>query len=429
MEVSSNYPTDVSKATLGSAMLNGIWGSKWYRPLPKGFTKHPIDRAVMHVIEPTLRLAYYWPSRRFFNNKASNMVWWTRMVLNNLSRIHRPVFSYDPHIHATTQEWNGVSVRLYQPKRKPSTNGAVVFIHGGGFALGSVDMYDSLTRRIAKLLNSVVISIEYRLSPEAKFPAGLHDCEAAIEYFLDHAAEYGVDPARVILMGDSAGGNLTAVITHRRKLSNKKPSLKGQVLIYPLLHMADFQSPSYRYYHKNLEGYALVDPESVALYYLFYAGIDMDDEENRALLPYVLRNGHISEKNDKVIEELLKHRTEIESSLNYSSLCELPDRPEVTPSAKARQLLDDVLTNPEICPLARDDLTDLPPALVITCDFDVLRDEGILYAKRLEEAGVPVTLVNYENGFHAMLNFHIELFEASRSLQEIVNWSRDRILA
>ncbi|CAI4226285.1 unnamed protein product [Auanema sp. JU1783] len=414
-------------------LLKGVSLSKWvaayfcavgllalavHKPLPEGFTKSKLDRIVMHVVEPALRVTYYWPSRLFFSS-TSGMVWWTRIVLNNLALFVGPLWNYDEQLHMETTNWEGVDVRVYSPRQNASSRGAVFFIHGGGFALGNLVMYESLTRRIAKMLNSVVVSVEYRLSPETPYPGGIIDCEKVLEYFISIAEEkYDVDPSKIVVMGDSAGGNLAAVITQRRSEQNKTPDIAAQVLVYPLLQMADLQSVSYRFYQKHLEGYALVDPESVVLYYMFYAGIDMD--KYRHLAKYVLTNGHVSPKDRNYINKVLNYT--VFSELNYANEV-LPERAPVQEHALLQELMAPWLTNPEFSPLMRENLSGLPKAFIMTCNFDVLRDEGIMYAKRLEKAGVPVDLRNYENGFHAMLNFHREVEEASKALTDVVDWT------
>lgn len=388
-----------------------------HRPLPPGLTKKPMDRFLIHIFEASLRVTYYWPSRLL--TKASTMVWWTRSVLNTLAPVLGPWWN-DNSIVVETQKWRGVTVRVFAPRGNASTNGAVFFIHGGGFALGNIDIYHSLTRRIAKMLNSVVVSVEYRLSPETVFPGGLHDCETALEYFIEIAeAKYGVDAKKIVIMGDSAGGNLAAAITQRRRDYKKKPDILGQVLLYPLLQMADFQSISYRYFYKNMEGTALVDPESVAYYYMFYAGIDMDRHGD--LVKYALRNGHVAPELREKVARILDYDSF--SYMGYQNET-LPERKEVVNSEEAQQLMAPILTNPYFSPLMQEDLSYLPQAFVMTCEFDVLRDEGIMYAKRLKAAGVKTDARNYENGFHAMLNFHHEIEEASESLNDIVAWTK-----
>ncbi|VDM52632.1 unnamed protein product [Angiostrongylus costaricensis] len=349
----------------------------FHRPLPEGFTKKPMDRFLIHFFETSLRVTYYWPSRLF--TKASTMVWWTRAVLNNLTRFLGPYLP-DQAISAENRDFRGVPVRVYAPRQNVSNDGAVVFIHGGGFALGNIDIYDSLTRRISKMLNVVLVSIEYRLSPETPFPGGLNDCEIALEYFLKISMEeYGVDPRKIVLMGDSAGGNLVAAITQRRRDTGKKPDILGQVLIYPLLQLADLQSLSYRYFHTNLHGTSLVDPESVAYYYMFYAGINMDNYSH--LVKYVLVNGHVAYQLRDKVERILDYDSL--SYLNYRNET-LIERKETVHSVEAQQLLAPFLTNPNFSPLMQEDLSNLPPAFVMTCEYDVLRDEGILYANRLK---------------------------------------------
>ncbi|KAK6032046.1 hydrolase, alpha/beta domain protein, partial [Ostertagia ostertagi] len=412
--------TTGSRWVIATVLLSVVILYIIYKPLPSGLTTKPLDRFYIHLFESSLRVTYYWPSRIF--PKASTMVWWTRTVLNALSPILGPWWD-DGSLVVETQVWDGVTVRVFAPRVNASTNGAVFFIHGGGFALGNIDIYDSLTRRIAHMLNSVVVSVEYRLSPETPFPGGLHDCETALEYFLRTAeAKYGVDPKKVVLMGDSAGGNLVAAITQRRRDTRAKPTILGQVLLYPLLQLADFQSMSYRYFFKNLQGTALVDPESVVYYYMFYTGIDMDKHGD--LVKYVLVNGHIAPQIREKVDKILDYTPF--SYMNYGNES-LPERHPVLYSEEAQRILAPFITNPYFSPLMQEDLSHLPPAFVMTCEFDVLRDEGILYAKRLKEAGVKTEARNYENGFHAMLNFHHEIDEAANSLKDIVGWTKDII--
>lgn len=269
------------------------------------------------------------------------------------------------------------------------------------------------------MLNSVVVSVEYRLSPETAFPGGLHDCEAALDHFIGIAEkEYGVDPKKIVLMGDSAGGNLVAVITQRRRDFGIKPDIRGQVLLYPLLQLADLQSLSYRFFTKTLDGTSLVDPESVAYYYMFYAGIDMDQHGD--LVKYTLINGHVAPEHREKVDKILDYDSF--AYMNYDNET-LPERKTIVYSEEAQRLLAPFIMNPYFAPLMQEDLSNLPPAFVMTCEFDVLRDEGIMYAKRLKAAGVRTDARNYKNGFHAMLNFHHEIEEASRSLNDIVAWT------
>ena len=104
-----------------------------------------------------------------------------------------------------------IPVRVYWPRTAEATTApGVVFFHGGGWVICDLDTHDGQCRALANGADAVVVSVDYRLAPEAKFPAAADDCYAATQWVADHAAELGIDPARLAIAGDSAGGNLTA---------------------------------------------------------------------------------------------------------------------------------------------------------------------------------------------------------------------------
>lgn len=127
---------------------------------------------------------------------------------------------------------NGVSVRVYRHSSDVPLP-LVVFVHGGGFVLGNLDTHDGLARRIARDATAVVVSVDYRLAPEHPFPAAVDDCWTALRWAAAHADDLGVDPARVAVAGDSAGGNLAAALTHLAREAGG-PSLVFQLLLYPV---------------------------------------------------------------------------------------------------------------------------------------------------------------------------------------------------
>ena len=144
-----------------------------------------------------------------------------------------------------------IPVRIYTPfgvGRFPAT----VYFHGGGFVLGNLDSHDHVCRHICLRANSVVIAVDYRLAPEHKFPAAPDDCLAATRWVAEHAAEIGVDPRRMAVSGDSAGGNLAAV-TALRIRDEGGPKLCGQLLNCPVVDY-DMTLPSYR---ENARGFFL----------------------------------------------------------------------------------------------------------------------------------------------------------------------------
>ena len=123
-------------------------------------------------------------------------------------------------------------LRIYTPKAG-SPYPLLVFFHGSGFVLCSLDTHDGMCRNLCAGADCVVVSVDYRLAPEQKFPTGLDDCVAATRWAIEHAREFGADPARTVVGGDSAGGNLAAATALRVRDENG-PALRGQLLIYPV---------------------------------------------------------------------------------------------------------------------------------------------------------------------------------------------------
>ncbi|MGY1812090.1 alpha/beta hydrolase [Blastococcus sp. SYSU D00820] len=140
-----------------------------------------------------------------------------------------------------------VPVRVYRPHGEVDAPLPVVlFFHGGGFVFCSLDSHDGFCRRVAKNTGALVVSVDYRLAPEHRAPAAARDAHAALCWVAENAVELGADPTRIVTMGDSAGGNLAAVVClMARDLGGPRPA--GQVLAYPVIE-PDFDTPSYQRY-------------------------------------------------------------------------------------------------------------------------------------------------------------------------------------
>jgi acetyl esterase len=144
-----------------------------------------------------------------------------------------------------------LAVRIYTPRERGALP-VLAFFHGGGFVIGDLDSHDGTCRALANAARCAVVAVDYRLAPEAKFPAAAEDCYAATCWIADNAASLGVDPARIAVGGDSAGGNLAAV-TALFARDRRGPRLAHQLLVYPVIDCA-FDTVSYR---ENAEGYFL----------------------------------------------------------------------------------------------------------------------------------------------------------------------------
>jgi len=146
-----------------------------------------------------------------------------------------------------------IPVRIYRSEAAPAANApCMVYFHGGGWVIGGLDTHDGLCRSIANLGEAVVISVDYRMGPEFPFPAAVEDCAAALRHILADATALGIDPNRIAVGGDSAGGNLAAVMAIASR-NGDAPPLAFQMLFYPVTDLSQTQD-SYRSY---AEGYGL----------------------------------------------------------------------------------------------------------------------------------------------------------------------------
>ncbi|HVN85934.1 MAG TPA: alpha/beta hydrolase [Candidatus Binatia bacterium] len=238
-----------------------------------------------------------------------------------------------------------IPVRIYTPNGR-SPLPVLVYFHGGGWVIGNIEGYEVLCRSLAKAVECIVVSVDYRLAPEHKFPAAAEDAYAATRWAATTAAAIGGDPARVAIGGDSAGGNLTAVVALMAR-DRGGPPLVHQLLVYPVTD-AGCDTVSYR---DNADGYLLTK----AAMHWFWGHYLSDGAEG---------------------------------------------------------------ANPYASPLRAQSHAGLPPALVITAEFDPLRDEGEAYAARLRAAGVPVTATRYDGMIHGFFGMAAMLEQGKRAVEQ-----------
>ena len=222
-----------------------------------------------------------------------------------------------------------LAYRLYRPP-SDGPHPVVVYFHGGGWVLGSHDSDDPLCRDLCVRSDAVIVSVDYRHAPEARFPAAVDDGFAAVQWVADHIVELGGIPGQLAVCGWSAGANIAAVACQRARDAGG-PEIVGQVLLTPVTD-CDMTRGSYV---ENADGYVL----TTALMQWFW--------------------DHYADPDDR--------------------------------------------THPHASPLRADDLANLPPALVVTCEFDPLRDEGIAYADAMAAAGVPVRQLSARGHTHTSL--------------------------
>ncbi|WP_155374815.1 alpha/beta hydrolase [Catellatospora vulcania] len=236
-------------------------------------------------------------------------------------------------------------IRVYRPVLGGELP-VLVYFFGGGWTLGTIDTSDAVCRSLANAAGCLVVAAGYRLAPEHKFPAAVHDCHAAVRWVAANAAAIGADPARIAVGGDSAGGNLAAAVTLLARTDGDLP-LAGQLLVYPNTdhrsHTASLREGTDPY---------LFNATSVAWYWANYLATPEDG------------------------------------------------------------------LNPLASPLRADTLAGLPPALIVTAEYDPLRDQAEEYARRLGREGVPVTLTRYDGMVHGFFCMGGELDAGRRALAQ-----------
>ncbi|MGH2634272.1 MAG: alpha/beta hydrolase, partial [Tepidiformaceae bacterium] len=221
-----------------------------------------------------------------------------------------------------------IPLRIYWPATDGAARPGIVWYHGGGWVIGNLDGADYGARMLANAAGMVVISVDYRLAPESKFPAAADDAYVALEWAAQNANELGIDPDRIAVGGDSAGGNLAAVVANKAHKSGG-PKVAFQALVYPVTH----HSYDTKSYADNGAG-LLLTRASMEWFWGHYLRSEADGQD------------------------------------------------------------------PLASPLLEADLTGVAPALVITAEYDPLRDEGEAYAERLRDAGVKVESKRYAGQIH-----------------------------
>jgi acetyl esterase len=224
----------------------------------------------------------------------------------------------------------------------------MVYLHGGGWMLGNIETHDALCRFITKLSDCIVVSVDYRLAPENKYPTPLLDSYVATVWAYDHAGSLNGDSSRLAIGGDSSGGNLAAAVCLMAR-DRKGPKIRYQVLIYPV---TDYYLPGTQSYKDNAKGFSL-EYDQMVYFWENYLNDDAD------------------------------------------------------------------IDCPYICPLRSNDLSGLPPAHILTAEYDPLRDEGALYAKKLREYGVDVKLDSHEGLIHGYVTLWHVIDGAMDSIYEI----------
>ena len=264
-----------------------------------------------------------------------------------------------------------VPIRLYFPTEEAMQAGIVegntfpilLFFHGGGWVTESVENYDRVCSRMAQATAHIVVSVEYRLAPEHKFPIPLEDCYAAAKALYTNQLILNTDPEKITIIGDCAGGYLTAAVCLMAR-DRGEFTPRRQILIYPALGNCYTEESPYRSVHENGSDYLLT-------------AVKMED---------------------------------------YLTLYQR--------TAEDRQ-------NPYFAPILEKNLRNLPETLILTAEYDPLRDEGEVYGRKLQAAGNHVEVYRIHGAFHGFFALGIKFLHVQESFQYIngfLNKSYEKIL-
>lgn len=240
-----------------------------------------------------------------------------------------------------------IPLRMYRPLGSAPSEAlpVLVYYHGGGWVIGDLDTHDTLCRELANGADCAVVAVDYRMGPEHRFPAAVDDAVTALRWISHNAHDLALDASRIAVGGDSAGGNLAAVVAIAARDAGG-PTLRLQLLVYPATDMRRAAAS----HTSNGQGYLLTS-DTMRYFHDHYIDDPAHDLDWRA------------------------------------------------------------------SPLLHPELSQLPPAFVLTAGYDPLRDEGLQYAQRLTEAGVTATLVCFERQIHGFLPMGKVLDEANVAVQ------------
>jgi len=273
-----------------------------------------------------------------------------RQMTNVAHPYLRPLYQmWDHKVSAGDYE---IPVRIFIPSEKESVNKILIFYHGGGWVIGNIDSYTNVCSNMAKQTGQMVVSVDYRLAPEYRFPTAPEDCYAVTrEIFMD-ATLMDVEQEDITLIGDSAGGNLAAAVSlMARDRGEFLPS--KQILLYPA------------------------------------TGSDhSDNSPYRSLIEYGT--------------DFLLTAKRINDFMDLYKSCEQD------------------MTNPYLAPILSNDLSKQPKTLIITAQYDPLRDEGELYGKRLYEFGNEAEVFRMKNALHGFISLPKHFIHVKQSY-ELIN--------
>ena len=253
--------------------------------------------------------------------------------------------------HMVWAEDREILTRIYTPRENLQKH-TLLFFHGGGWVTENVNTYHKVCFSLANVTKSKVISVEYRLAPEHPFPQGLEDCYAVTRTLFTQPDIFGIDPAKITLVGDSAGGNLAAAVSLRAR-DEGEFHIPAQILIYPATYHDHSEKSPFASVSENGSGYLLTAKRICE-----YINLYMRDEQD--------------------------------------------------------------LVNPYFAPLLAKDFSDQPDTLLITAEFDPLRDEGEAYAKKLRDAGNYVSAYRMRDALHGFMSLGARYVHVRRAY-ELIN--------
>ncbi|XP_060115599.1 arylacetamide deacetylase-like 4 [Heteronotia binoei] len=392
-----------------SAALILIWAAYYHwsnTEVPRGICR-PLTLRLLHV----LMLVVFEADEILWKVGLSNQFVFARLIID----LYGCLLFSDPKLTIKNVTVEGVPVRVYQPKTPQSLRRGIIHIHGGAGVTGSIDSYETISRYFANETDSVVFAVEYSLGPEHLYPLPFQQCLDITVHVLERAEDYGMDPARIIVCGDSFGALLTAATCQALGQRRDLPKLRAQILLCPALQMVTFNLPSYK---QNSNVPILLQKQAIKFMLQYF-------KRNVLLTDLMLEGTHVPKgmkmkykkwlSAEHIPEEFQRREAKVTTSTH--------------PLGDIHKIIK-TIAGPKLSPLLADDeiIQQLPEMFILTCQYDVLRDDGILYKKRLEENGVPVTWCHLVDGFHSVTYFiNSWLFHfpcSKRGMDHVVNFIR-----